>query len=271
MPGRDRSSAAARSARERAQRARLSRRCRSARPGAVEVADERDRRPLCAARSFEAYDTHSASPQPAPLQVGRLRLRYLLETEERAGYLCIGLARVTEVTADRRVVLDDRWIPPALVCSAAPPLSGLITELVRHAEPARRGAGRAHDRAGPGAASPQVADFLLLQSINRWQKLLAHWADAGNIHPEVAVRGARPDGRRVRHLHRGDAPAEHLSGLSPRRSAAQLRAGGRRSAALAVGGARSRPRSRSRCRSAAMACASARSPTARSCARRISC
>ena len=29
-----------------------------------------------------------------------------------------------------------------------------------------------------------VPDFLLLQSVNRWQKLLSHWADAGNVHPE---------------------------------------------------------------------------------------
>src|SRR6202022_2221176 len=77
---------------------------------------------------FEAYDTHPASPQPAPLLIGRLRLRYMLESEERAGYLCIGLARVTEVASDRRATLDERWIPPALVCSAALPLSGLVTE-----------------------------------------------------------------------------------------------------------------------------------------------
>jgi type VI secretion system protein ImpJ len=30
----------------------------------------------------------------------------------------------------------------------------------------------------------EFGDFLLLQTVNRWQKLLAHWADSGNIHPE---------------------------------------------------------------------------------------
>ena len=67
-------------------------------PGAIEVADGSDGEGRYLAHEFEAYDTHSASPQPAELQVGRLRMRYLLETDERAGYLCIGLARVTEVT-----------------------------------------------------------------------------------------------------------------------------------------------------------------------------
>ena len=132
---------------------------------------------------FEAYDTHSASPQPAPLQVARLRLRYMLESEERAGYLTIGLARVIEVGADRRAVLDDRWIPPALLCSAAVPLSGLIAEFSGLLN--QRGEALAARLTVPGSHGvAEVADFLLLQSINRWQKLLAHWADAGNVHPE---------------------------------------------------------------------------------------
>jgi type VI secretion system protein ImpJ len=132
---------------------------------------------------FEAYDTHSASSQPAPLQVGKLRLRYMLETDERAGYHCIGLGRVMEVTSDRRVRLDDGWIPPALICSATVPLAGLVTEfagMLNH-----RGEALAARLTQPGAHGvAEVADFLLLQSINRWQKLLAHWADAGAVHPE---------------------------------------------------------------------------------------
>jgi len=117
------------------------------------------------------------------LQVARLRLRYMLESEERAGYLTIGLARVIEVGADRRAVLDDHWIPPALLCSAAVPLSGLIAEFSGLLN--QRGEAVAARLTAPGSHGvAEVADFLLLQSINRWQKLLAHWADAGNVHPE---------------------------------------------------------------------------------------
>jgi type VI secretion system protein ImpJ len=151
-------------------------------PGAVEIAMNGSEGRY-ALREFEAYDTHSASPQPAPLQIARLRLRYMLETEERAGYLSIGLARVTEVAADRRATLDERWIPPALVCSAALPLSGLITEFSGMLN--QRGEALAARLTAPGSRGvAEVADFLLLQTVNRWQKLLAHWADAGNIHPE---------------------------------------------------------------------------------------
>jgi type VI secretion system protein ImpJ len=152
-------------------------------PGAVEMADGAGTEGRYGLHGFEAYDTHSASPQPADLQVGRLRLRYMLETDDRSGYLCIGLARVTEVTPDKRVVLEDRWIPPALVCSAATPLSGLIAELSGMLH--QRGEAVAARYTAPGArGAAEIQDFLLLQTVNRWQPLLAHWADSGNVHPE---------------------------------------------------------------------------------------
>ena len=150
--------------------------------GAVEVGDNATEGRY-KSQPFEAFDTHSASPQPADLQIGRLNMRYLLETEERAGYLCIGLARITEVTADRRVVLDERWVPPALVCSAATPLSGLVAELAGMLN--QRGEALAARMTAPGQSGvAQVADFLLLQSINGWQNVLAHWGNTGNVHPE---------------------------------------------------------------------------------------
>lgn len=139
--------------------------------------------------TFEAYDTHSAAPQPADLLVGRLRLRYLLETEERAGWLCIPLARIVEVGTDRRVTLDGQWIPPALLCAATPVLSGLITELAGMIN--QRGevlAGRLTAPGGRGGVAG-VQDFLLLQTLNRWQKLLGHWGDAGTPHPETLYAG----------------------------------------------------------------------------------
>jgi type VI secretion system protein ImpJ len=152
-------------------------------PGAVEIGNGNGAEGRYALSEFEAYDTHSASPQPAPLQIARLRLRYMLESEERAGYLTIGLARVIEIGADRRTTLDDRWIPPALVCSAAVPLAGLIAEFSGMLN--QRGEALAARLTAPGSRGvAEVADFLLLQSINRWQKLLAHWADAANVHPE---------------------------------------------------------------------------------------
>lgn len=155
-------------------------------PGAAEI-DEAEARGRYEIRRFEAYDTHSGAPEPADLQVGRLRLRYLLETDDRDGYFCIPLVRVLEVTSDRHVVLDERWIPPVLNCAAAPPLASLVVELsgLLH----QRGealAGRLNAVATRN--STEVADFLLLQSVNGWQPLFSHMANSGNVHPETLYR-----------------------------------------------------------------------------------
>jgi type VI secretion system protein ImpJ len=155
-------------------------------PGAVEMgcddAPDQLARGRYAVRDFEAYDTHSASPQPAPLLIGRLRLRYMLETDDRSGYLCIGLARVTEVTADRLVTLDDRWVTPCITSSASPPLVGLLAELTGMLHQ-RAEALAARLTAPSGRGVSDVADFLLLQAANRWQALLAHWASTARLHP----------------------------------------------------------------------------------------
>jgi len=136
-----------------------------------------------ALRSFEAFDTHSDSTLAAELQIARPKLRFMLEAEERAGFTCIGIARVTEVQADRRVVIDERYIPTCLRISAAAPLGNLAAELVGMiGQRAEALAGRLAQPGSTGVAD--VAQFLLLQALNRWQPLLAHWADAGNVHPE---------------------------------------------------------------------------------------
>lgn len=136
---------------------------------------------------FDAYDTHSGAPDPAELQIGRLRLRLLLETDDRAGYVSLPVARIVEVASDSRVLLDDRWIPPVLTCAATPPLAGLVVELSGML--AQRGEAIAARLTATGAKSnTEVADFLLLQAINGWQTLLSHFADAGNVHPESLYR-----------------------------------------------------------------------------------
>ncbi|MEO7851701.1 MAG: type VI secretion system baseplate subunit TssK [Rubrivivax sp.] len=155
---------------------------------AVEQSSVDDLRARYALKGFEAFDTHSDSTLPAELSIGRLRLRYLLDTNALAGYSCIGLARIGEVQADRRVTLDERFIPPCLRVSTSSVLGNLTAELVGML--AQRGEVLAARLGQPGARGvADIADFLLLQTVNRWQPLLAHWADAGNVHPESLFSG----------------------------------------------------------------------------------
>jgi type VI secretion system protein ImpJ len=134
--------------------------------------------------SFEASDTHSDNPLAAEIQVGRPRLRLMLDSDERAGFSRIPIARIAEVQADRRVQVDDRFVATCLRIGAAPPLTKFVAELLGMTK--QRADSYAGRLAQPGSRGvPDVAQFLLLQTLNRWQSLLAHWADAGSAHPET--------------------------------------------------------------------------------------
>jgi type VI secretion system protein ImpJ len=152
-------------------------------PGAQEVADAEAGPARWDLAPFAAEDTHTGSPHPAELQVGRLRLRYKLESDTLAGFHRIGVARIREVTPDRRIVLDETWMPPALACAAVPPLVGLIDEF--HGMLRQLGGALARQVSAPaqyGVGS--FENFLALLTANRWQGLLGHWGAAGaRLHP----------------------------------------------------------------------------------------
>lgn len=131
----------------------------------------------------EVFDAIEGSSQAAPVTVGRLRMSYLLEGGSTTGYTLLGAARVQEVRSDRKAVLDESYIPPLLNAAAAPPLAAVMTELVgllRH-----RGEAIAGRIGGGGARGvSDVADFMMLQAINRYEPMLMHLSRISTVHPE---------------------------------------------------------------------------------------
>lgn len=132
---------------------------------------------------YEARDAAAGSETSALLSIGKLRLRFGLETDELAGYTTLGLARVVEVRADKNVVLDEAYIPPMLDCAASPVLSGFIAELQGLFHHRGQALGGRVAQAGTKGTS-EFADFLLLQAVNRYEPLLSHLLSAANVHPE---------------------------------------------------------------------------------------
>ncbi len=98
------------------------------------------------------------------------------------------MARITEVRSDLAMLLDEKFIAPVTNCSAEPPLAALVAELqglVSHRAEAI--ASRIADPTVRGTA--EIADFLLLQALNRYEPLLRHLAtQAGRTHPEDFYR-----------------------------------------------------------------------------------
>ena len=131
----------------------------------------------------QVRDQNSGADGRYDVQIGALKPRLMCDSQERSGYVCLGVARIIEVRADKTVVLDEHYIPPVVRCVSSVILAGFVRELqgllhTRGEALAARVAGSGHG----GVA--EVADFMLLQMINRYQPLLAHLATAATVHPE---------------------------------------------------------------------------------------
>jgi type VI secretion system protein ImpJ len=134
-------------------------------------------------REFLAANVAGNGGDPATLEVAALRTRLLLESEATEAYACVPLAHVVECRSDQSVVLDDNFIPTVLHIRAATRLATLTAELLGLFHQRGEALGTRVADTARGAAS-ELADFLMLQAINRSQPLLAHFADTGLVHPE---------------------------------------------------------------------------------------
>lgn len=153
-------------------------------PGGFEAADESaDALTRFIVQDADIADSNLGESTGAQIRIGKLRLRYALESADRSGLLSLGIARIAEVRADNAVVLDDSYIPPVLDAAVSPVLAGFAVEiagLLNHRGEAI--AGRLS--AGSGGAAAEMSDTAMLQAINRWQPLLAHRSTAAGVHPE---------------------------------------------------------------------------------------
>jgi type VI secretion system protein ImpJ len=134
-------------------------------------------------KELQARNDASNSGDPALLEVGTLRTRLLLANEVSPAYACIPLTHVVECRADRQVVLSDSFIPTVMHVRTAGRLASFTTELLGLLH--QRGEALAGRVAATGrGAAAEFADFLMLQAINRYEPVLAHYAAMGDVHPE---------------------------------------------------------------------------------------
>jgi type VI secretion system protein ImpJ len=135
----------------------------------------------------DVLDNVAGERESAIVAVGRLKFHLLPEGADLAGFSCIPITRLIETRADRHVVLEEEHIPPMLDCSAHAGLASYITEIqgmLHH-----RGEALAA-RAGQsgGRAVAEMADYLLLTLINRYEPLFKHFASVAMLHPERLYR-----------------------------------------------------------------------------------
>lgn len=134
-------------------------------------------------------DNNIGQHQRATLQIGQLRLRLMLENEDRSSFNNILIARIIETRKDKGILLDNSFIPTCLRCSANDELNGYITELLGLLK-SRSGdlAGRVTEAGRGGVA--EFADFLMLQMLNKYLPLFRHLASLPILHPQTFYQAA---------------------------------------------------------------------------------
>ena len=138
---------------------------------------------------YEARDNNAGAEIRAPLQVGELRMRLLPARKSSDGYVRIGLATVKEVREDKNVVLDDLFIPPAMDSNQTVSLGSFLKELQGLLHTRGEALAARVSQSGRGGAA-EIADFLMLQLINRYEPLVAHLVTLRHLHPESLFRFA---------------------------------------------------------------------------------
>lgn len=155
------------------------------RPGVAETDAESDAvsmPPRYSSAEIDVGDTNVTGQRSAPLQIGRLNLRIMLARDAGEGVATIGLCKIVERRADGKLVLDTSYIPPMLNSSANEQLASHLREL--HGMLHQRGEALAARLAQPGRAGVgEIADFLLLETINRNEPLVAQLRQTSLLHP----------------------------------------------------------------------------------------
>lgn len=138
------------------------------------------------AHEYEAPDAIAGSDRQEPIQVGVPRIKLAVEGGpiDLGGYACLPVARILEVRGgDRQVVLDDSFIAPCMSIGAAPLLAAFVVELqglLNH-----RAEALAARMSAPGVrGAGEMANLLMLQTINRVAPMVGFLAQPPRIHPE---------------------------------------------------------------------------------------
>ncbi|MGI9335845.1 MAG: type VI secretion system baseplate subunit TssK [Gammaproteobacteria bacterium] len=148
--------------------------------------------PLSLARyRISEVDVRDASADPSPgegampVEVGQLRLKLMLASEDAAAYTTLGVALANERTAEGQISLDPNFVPPCLDYRASAVLSGYVQEIERLLRQKGDGLGGRVSEAGRGTGAAEFAEFLRLQVINRFEPLFLHYASTATVHPET--------------------------------------------------------------------------------------
>lgn len=135
----------------------------------------------------EVYDCNSIGGEPAELQIGSPRFSLLLGRELSDEWTALPVAKIIECKTNKQLILDKDFIPSILSSRCYPAFHAWIVESLGLVYQRADMLGSRLNQPGRGGVS-QVAEFLMLQTLNRYQPLLAHLVNCGQQHPEYLFK-----------------------------------------------------------------------------------
>ncbi len=129
-------------------------------------------------------DSNIGQIREASVLCGRMDMQLLFEENtDLKGHVIMPIAKMLECKPDKSVLLDKEFTPTFLHLEASAVISGHLREMIGLLS--HRGDQLAQRVSNAGqTGTAEIADFLLLQCINRVEPMFRHLAQTPHLHPE---------------------------------------------------------------------------------------
>ncbi|WP_394203334.1 type VI secretion system baseplate subunit TssK [Shewanella waksmanii] len=127
-------------------------------------------------------DTSVGAEAMEVLQVAKLNCQLKLQAEDRAGYVSLAIAKIIDVSEEGVIRLDKKFIVPSLAVEHNEVLQAMISEV--HGMVVQRADAIAARLSQAQGNASSIADFLMLQLLNKYQPILERYQTTLGIHPE---------------------------------------------------------------------------------------
>lgn len=136
------------------------------------------------ATSTDVRDVHTDDGDMQSITLGQLALRIVSGAEDLSAMVVLPLCRIRNYNPGGALTLDDNFIPTCQTLRVSPMLNrfaGDVQGLI-----ATRAADLAKRIGSPEQSGiADVAEFMMLQMLNRWQMRFSHRARLHTLHPET--------------------------------------------------------------------------------------
>ncbi len=135
------------------------------------------------AEKHSVKDIHTTAGDFTEMDVAKVQLKLMLEHEDRSGYAAMPVARILQKRPDGSLLMDTEFIPCHQNSNVVGRLHQFLSETAGLMFERARNIAKRLGSPSQGAVA-DVADFMLLQLLNREGPRLKHLSQMRSIHPE---------------------------------------------------------------------------------------